>query len=347
MIKNYEIEGWALSTGVDAERRLLQVIELLSTGADTFCLEAHFNDLHTLEVVAKAVPSSRFSLFGWTTIENESFFSRPECSSIQSARVVFGDQFLTVSRHDELPPYDWDGIPNNIMAVSLVERHVEPVKADSAEPSQCVLAFVKQLSEDVGARQIKASTSMKGDYRDHNYMAFLHRSKIANFLGSICAKLRLENGIGAFEILGTAAILRLLINQGNYRLGQYPSNCWSFNDGVGKTPFALERASFLYPVLNLNSSSIIEVIGLLDSLKSSVCRTSVTRKYLSWKVDGQNTPKTQNNYIRLSKQKSGYALLIGYEQFSNSDTSVAQFASEATSILGRFGAKLKPIPYIK
>lgn len=346
MTKNYEILGWELPICKEGAQRLLQVCAMLANSVDKFCLEAHVCNIAALEKLGASLRTERFAMYGWRTIKDGSVFGDEEFSSIQSARIVFGEQLITVSLHPQLPPYDWPCLPTGTLSVGFVQQH----KTSISEPDPAIVEALRQFGAmTVGELlPVKTSTVMSGGCRSHHYTVFIPPLKAGAFIGQICGAFNLRDGTGTFEILGSTSMIANLARSGVYRLDGFPTGCWSFNDGYGRTPFAIERASFLYPVLNLAIVDLLTVADIIDGLGSEIGRCSVIRKYVSWNLPNGHSPRTQNNYILLSrKQKGNYALLVGFEQHADADPSAKNFTETVISSLGPVGLKLKSIPYIK
>lgn len=347
---NYEITGWDLATCALGTARLWELLNLLSENPDRLCLEAHFEDYESMALMAHKIPSSRFALYGWGEIGDATFFKRPECPAIQSARIVYERRSLTLAPDEEMPAYDWHGNPSGTSGVVLAERHQEPVDKENRDPSATTLALVSELATNVAGAtaKIKTSSAMTGDYREHSYLVSLPRPLAITYMQALSGRLELRNGIGSFEFLGTVEDLKTLFTSGHYRFDNFPKGCWSWNNGVGKTPFALDRASFLRPVLNLNVEPLADVGTAIDHLGSKIVRCSFVRKYVPWKLrSGRLSPRIQGNYAMLSTQKKGYALMIGFDQYADDDPPLKEFKDFVTPLLVGMGCKLKPIPYIK
>ncbi|MDX1952959.1 MAG: hypothetical protein SFY81_12325 [Verrucomicrobiota bacterium] len=347
-MKNYEIIGWGTENCAQGVERLLQLIDRLSTGAERLCLETHFSDFKSLQTVAEVLPSSRFAFYGWCRVESAKFFDRPEFNAAKSGSCIFNHRFLHLAEDTDIPPYGWNGLPSGRSMVAYWERYAEPVEKDQREPDpQIIEALEKTAGVTAGqALPVKTSTARMGDFREHSYMIFPVTSQVAPLLQAISEQFNLQEGVGSFEFLGSADDLEKLLKSNRYHIENFPPNCWSFNDGDGKTPFALERASFLNPVLNLNIDDLPKVAALIDSLGSKIVQCSVIRKYLSWKLPNGVSPHTRGNYVLLSKQKKGdYALFAGFDQYADDDPSPKEFLSFASKILGHHGVKLKSVPY--
>lgn len=346
-MKTYEITGWPLENCSSGAEKLLQLTELLSTGADRFCVESHFPDFTTLRAVAQQVPASRFALYGWCNIQDGAVFERTEFNSVNSVRCVFGNRLLEVGEDRDLLPYDWNGLPSGRSVVSYLERYAEPVERENGEPNQQLIQLIERIATATLGEALPArtSTARMGDYRLHSYMVFCSSPEVARLLRAISEQFDLRDGVGSFEFLGSADTLGKILESGLYRLEEFPPGCWSFNHGDGKMPYALERASFLNPVLNLKAVDLPKLAALMDSLGSKIVRCSVIRKYLSWKLANGASPHTCGNYVLLSKQKRGYAFFVGFEQYADGDPSPKEFLSFASKILGQDGVKMKSVPY--
>ena len=186
---------------------------------------------------------------------------------------MFNHRFLQVAEDSNIVPYDWNGLPSGRSRVSYWEQYAEPVEKGKREPDQ-------QIIEDLGkiaaktlnqALSVKTSSAHMGDYREHSYMVFPSTPQVARLLQAITEQFDLRDGVGSFEFLGSADALGKILESGLYRLEEFPPGCWSFNHGDGKTPFALERASFLNPVLNLKAVDLPKLAALMARLGTKSC----------------------------------------------------------------------------
>ncbi|MEI7729244.1 MAG: hypothetical protein WCO56_06715 [Verrucomicrobiota bacterium] len=346
----FEITGWDLSTSAAGTTRLLELLSLLSGGADRLCVEAHFLDFESMEAVAAKLPSPRFALYGWGKIADDSCFSRKDFRLIQSARILFGLQSLTVIPDEQMPGYDWHGNPSGSFGVTYAERNQEPVQVGAQKPDAMMVALISEMAVRVvgPVAKVTTSTTMTGDYREHAYTVSVPSVLVIPFVQVLSQQLGLRNGIGSFEFLGTTESIKSVYASEYYAFTEFPNNCWSWNGGVGKTTFALERASYLRPVFNTDAIQLTAIASIIDSLGSRIARYSVIRKYLSWNLtSGATSPRTQGNFAMLSKQKAGYAILLGYEQYADEDPPVKLFKKAIEPIVKCMGGELKRVQYIK
>lgn len=347
-MNNYAIEGLEMPTLQVAAEKLQTMLGGLVEEADRFCLEAHFADLGAMREVAHHVQSTRFACYCWTPIVDGQALLRNELGSINHARLWFGSSVVKVAPHHALPPYNWDGLPTGSVNLSFGQRFSEPVDSAHKEGNPAIaqrIAHVvaKHLPSGSGC-PVKIMTSMESTRREHFYIVTVPRIKVATIAFEICREFNLRDGVGSLEILGSVAALEKIVREGTYSLGGFPADSPSFN----KTPFALERGSFLAPILNVSRGELSAVAAAVDRLGAKVARCSICRKYISWRLaEGVLSPKTQGNYALLSPQKVGYLMSIGFEQYADSDPTAKQFTTGASPILSRFGARLKKVIYIK
>jgi hypothetical protein len=348
-MKNFEIVGWNLQDFRTGSERLMELLQLLSGENDRLCLEVHVRSIESVKQLSAKLSPSRFALYCWSKFESP-FFDQPECQSLHSASLVFGHRFLLMTPDFDMPAYDSDGAPANSTRITFTERHPEPVNDKGRKPDSHILSLIEAVAETVVGPEfrLRTSTTMTGDTREHSYMVFLPVGKAVSLVRELCRELGLRDGLGSWEFLGSVEDLESLLTSGHYVLDEFPPDCWSWNGSVGRTPFAVGRGSFVHPVLNIEAPQLATISPVIDSLGDSIVRCSLVRKYLSWKLSSaRNSPKTQGNYALLSKQKKGYAVLLGFEQYAKGDPPLKEFKAAVLPILHGFGAKLKSIPYIK
>lgn len=349
---DFEVTGCELANLSIGADRVLALAQELAQDATEFCLEAHFHDLEALKRLSELVPSNRYACYCWRPIADPHALRDAELGSIRNARLVFGDTSISVEEGHALPPYDWDGRPSEIVTLRLVRRHLKPLSTEDTQPSPTTAQLCSEIAARVlGAEltePVKTVTEWTDDGRAHNYLMAVSRAKAASVAAELCSTLSLSGGVGSFELLGTASQVEKVQRSGKYFFEGFPANCWSFNQGKGKTPFALERASLLLPVLNVNSSQLRQAASILDSLGSRVTRCGVVRRYVAWKLEsGRVSPRTQGNYLLLSQQNVGCALFIGFEQYADDDPTIAQFTSCASARLEPLGVKLKKLASVR
>jgi hypothetical protein len=190
-------------------------------------------------------------------------------------------------------------------------------------------------------------TEWTDDGRAHHYLFSVPRAKAALIVRELSLRLGLSIGLASFEFLGTADHIEQIRRSGNYNFERFPANCWSFNQ-PGGSAFALERAGFIAPILNVNASQLGDAAARLKSLGARITRCSFARRYIAWKLDdGCTTPRAGGNYLLLSRLKTGCAIFIGCEQYSDSDPPVARFSASTSERLGRLGAKLKKVSTVR
>jgi len=348
---HFEVIGCELANLLVSTDQVLSVARELAEDATEFCLEAHFHDLEALKRLSEIVPSNRYACYCWRPIADPHELKDAELAYVRNARLVFGDTSISVEEGHALPPYDWDGKPSEMVTLRLVRRHLKPLSAESAQPSPATVQLCSEIAANVlGAdlsEPVKTVTEWTDDGRAHNYLMTVSRTKAASIAAELCSVFSLSGGAGSFELLGTASQIEKVQRLGRYFFDGFPTNCWSFNDGNGRTPFALARSSFLSPVLNVDSSQLTQAASTLDSLGRRVTRCGVVRRYLAWRLEHGLSPRTQGNYLLLSQQKGGCALFVGFEQYADSDPTTPQFADSASGRLERFGIKLKKVANVR
>lgn len=348
---NYEILGWSLPTCDVAVGRLLQVADKATAGVEKYCIEAHFQDPGAMRVMASVLPSERYACFCWKRVEEVSEFLGEEFNTIGEARFTFADKEVTIRTRPATPIYDWDGLPSREAQMAYAEKHPQPVPRELFQPNQ---RTVFTLAELLGAAlrpglrpEIKTSSSWAGGCR-HSYLFKVDAGCIPSILIELFRRFGLQHGTGSFEFFGSGECIEKLASQLGYSLDNFPIGTWSFNGGYGKTPFALERQSFLYPVLNVRADQLPSVAALIDALGDRVPRCSLLRKYVAWNLGaGSVSPRTQDNYVMLSKQKVGWRMFVGFEQYADEDPPAKQFTVAVAPLLESMGARLKRVPYIK
>jgi hypothetical protein len=347
---NYEIIGWKLPSCTAAVEKLLLVLRTLTLDVMELSVEAHFENLDALTAFAKSVTSSRYACYCWTPIEGPYTFLAPEYRAIGKARIVFNERTITVDAQSSLPPYDWDGRPSALANVAYSEKHIEPVQTNFEERSEQIARAVGEIAQGfVNAREqaeVGIASAGSGGIRECYYWVRCPEAQLPPFLKELAVRFNLASGVGSFEFLGSPDQIRALHVGRKYQLTNFPPDCWSFNSGTGKTPFAIERASFLYPVLNIKTTQLDRVSRSIEELNGRLPICRISRKYVSWKLGPSiYSPRTQGNYALVSKQKTGYRIFIGFEQYADGDPTLRDFKSAAGPALKALGSSLKSVPY--
>lgn len=347
-MNNYLIEGWEMPTFQVAAEKLQMVVGRLAEEAGRFCMEAHFADFGAMKKIAQHIKSERFACYCWTPVEDGQTLLRHELRSINHAHLLFGSRVVKVAPEHALPPYNWDGLPAESVNLTFGEKFWEPVDKAHKEGNPAIAQRVARIvAKKLGTSEdhpVKIMTSMESKCREHSYIVTVPRFRVAEIASEICREFDLHGGVGSFEILGSVAALEKVVQENTYSLTDFPADCRTFN----KTPFALERSSFLHPVLNISGSELGASAAVIDQLADKVTRCSIIRKYFSWRLaEGVCSPKTQGNYALLSPQKAGYSMFVGFEQYADGDPSAKQFTAAAFSALSELGVKLKKVAFVR
>lgn len=351
-MEHFEVKGWQLPTLQTAVEKALVLLKRLAEESTAFCLEAHFLDLDGPKRLAEVVPSDRFSCYCWSALDDHKELQRPEFRNVGNAQIVFENTTVRLeSGYICLPPYDWDGRSPVSAMVRLVRKHLKPLKEEDREPSPALVTLCTEAAEGaIGAElqePVKTVTEWMDEARVHNYLVLVPADKAASVACKVCARLGLKNGFGSYELLGTVAELEDIQRGGHYRFEGFPAKCQNLNAPFD-TPFALARQGFLRPTLNVEAARLPDAAAVLETLGDRVAHCAVIRKYLAWKLGANEvSPRTQGNYILLSRQKVGYAMFIGFEQYADSDPSVKRFAAAATPVVEHLGATLKKVSNIR
>jgi hypothetical protein len=347
---SYAITGFQMKNCTDAAVNLLSLLEMLSPDSGDFCVEAHFKTIDAMKRLADDLLSSRFALYCWRNMENPAEFSRQEFQSIRTARLLFDSREIHINSDPPMPPYDWNGKVIDSVHVGYTERESKPQEPGSSRPSartqRLFQGAVERITGNSATVHVRDSASAKS--RAYSYSSVVHLAETASLVEELCRQFELSRGLGSFEFLGTAAEIEMLALGGQYSLSEFPAGCWSFNASAGKTPFALARYSFCYPVLNVPRGDLTRVAALIDSFDADLSQISIIRKYVSWKLmDGRCSPKCQGNYALVSREKTGYELSVGFEQYADADPSVKQYLKFATPFLSARGIGLKRMPNVR
>jgi hypothetical protein len=101
-------------------------------------------------------------------------------------------------------------------------------------------------------------------------------------------------------------------------------------------------------VPNVDAGSLSAAASVIDSLGDQVAHCNVVRKYLAWNLGGVRfSPRTKDNYFLVSRQKVGYAMFVGFEQYADADPPARLFMAAATPVIERLGARLKRVSNIR
>jgi len=348
---NYEVCGLTLSTYEAGVESLCQLVNSTAATVEEFCVETHIKDMQVMKLLAQTLPSERYAFYGWARIDEATDYRLREFTSLGEARFVFAKHEVSVDTRHVLPVYDWDGKPIAEATITFIEKQIPSKPERSGQNQLVILALVSALREagvDSDESKVRTSRSWSGEGCDYAYLVGVPIKRLDLVLEAIFGRFGLKDGVGSFEFLGNVDRIEAIHSSGRYASVNFPRNAWSLNAGTGKTSFALERASFLYPILNVRKDQLPVVASVLDSLGTEVTRCSIVRKYLSWNLGkGAFSPRTQGNYVMLSRQKMGYALLLGFDQYANEDPPVKEFKAAVSPVLKGLGAKLKSIPHIK
>jgi hypothetical protein len=348
---NFEITGSPLQTCRDAAEKLELVFESICPPFDGLCVEAHFKDIGALKSFSKEILSSRYACFCWKMISNAREFDRSEFGSLGRMRLTSERCEIYVDTNPlMLPPYDWAGNEVKVTNVSYTEKHFEPINRADFFPSQQVVEKLGILARKVlgeSSSEIKTSSVGASPSRAHNYFLTVPLDKLQPVLKSLFEEFNFSNVTGSFEFHGSGDEIESLIQRNEYSTNNFPAGCWSFNNGYGKTPFALERASFLYPVLNCTRGQLLRVAEQADRFQDHIPQLIIVRKYLPFLLKQTVSPKTQDNYLLISRQKTGFRMFAGFEQYADDDPTIKDFRASATPRLEKLQMGLKRVPHFK
>lgn len=350
--QDYEISGWELNSLSTSANKVLLLARELSVNTTEFCIEAHFRDLDALKRVSEIVPSNRYACYCWRPIAAPSELRDAEFAEIRNVRVVFDHTSISVEESHALPVYDWDGRPGESVTLRLVRQHSKPLSEHSKQPSMATIELCSAIAASVLGSSlpepVKTVTEWTDEGRAHNYLMTVPKSKAALIASELSSRLALAGGVASFEFLGTANQIEEIQRRGHYSFDRFPANCWSFNQGGGRTPFALERAGFIAPVLNVDDSRLVQAAATLDSLNARVTGCSIVRRYIAWRLEASHvSPRTRGNYLLLSQQRVGCALFVALEQYADRDPTSQQFAASAAGRMEPLGIRLKKVANVR
>lgn len=347
---NYEISGLILPSLEVASKVMTSFLDEAAVASDGFCLEAHFADLESLRALASHVHSSRFACYCWKEIGHPEDFRRSEMTALASARLNFGQRSVEINSMHALPTYDWDGHPIETVKLVYSERQGDLRSTEQQFLDENTISKMRNISRvSIGEELVPQITrGGAGATTEHYFHLQLPMEKAGVFLENTWRQFDLGSGIGSFEFLGDIGTIENLVRNKTYKTDCFPSNTWSLNSGAGKTPFALSRYSFLYPVPNMAREQLLPLSSLVDKLGEKLARCSIIQKYVAWKLDnGSFSPRTQDNYVLLSRQKVGWLMFVGFDQYADGDPPARRFKSAIAPILEKMGATLKRVPYYK
>ena len=305
-----------------------------------------------MRAFAEVLPSERYAFYGWKHITDAAEFQGAEFRALGMARLVFGNSEVTVDARPSLPTYDWDGLPIPLATVAYGQNRNPRVSEAVADEHIRATTKIVSAALDVVAPDwtphVRTCTSHLEGMHDYAYIIDVPSHYVQPALLNICESFHLKEGVGTFEFLGAAHEVQTLAATRGYLRTEFPENCWSLNSSLGRTPFAIERASFRYPVLNVTSDKLHAVAEMVDRLGSDITYCSVIRKYMAWNLGaGISSPRVQDNYALLSRQRTGYAMFVGFERYSDEDPPTRRYVSALRPILLKMGAKLKRVSYIR
>lgn len=345
---HFEIIGWTLPTLQAATEKSLPLLRRLAQESEAFCVESHFSDVNALKRFAEVVPCDRFACYCWSKMSDHYALQRAEFQSMCNARIVFSDMSIVSLEHGySLPPYDWDGRPPESVVVRMVRRQPKSREEQGGEGAPSVARACTELAEDVlGVRlrePVKTVTEWRDSVRSHHYLIEVPRIKAALVAESLCAGFGLKNGIGSYELLGTASQLERTQKEKHFCLDAFPPECWNLNAPIN-APFALARQGFLCPVLNVQAAQLVSASEVLDELGERVARRGIIRRYLTWKLAANAvSPQAGGNYCLISQQKKGFGIFLGFERYEDKDPSVREFTVVASPVVEEMGARLNKV----
>jgi hypothetical protein len=277
---------------------LKSLVTQLTNGLKAFCLEMHFKDLQSLEALAEVMVSSRYACYCWTEFRHISEINLNDIKSIGSARFVFGKKQLLVNTFPSLPVYDWDEKPLGIVPIMFGEKRGGiPDKAD-AEYGPAIISELEKIVKRVVNEDVKVTmtTSGIGETRECFFHFQVRKEQVPELITILCNELNLSVGTASLELLGDVTAISEVYTGGRYHFDNFPLDCWSLNSGDGKTPFALERASFLYPLPNIDMDQLPELAKVVDSIGEGLADCTLTRKYVSWRLgEGVYSPRIRGS----------------------------------------------------
>lgn len=347
---DYEVTDLPMASCMSAASDLLSLLSALSPEFDRFCVEAHFKTLLAMKTLATHIPSPRFAMYCWRELNDITQWNREEFQYLGKGRVVFGNREIYIETDPPMPPYDWDGKASISAHITYTEREPKLSEHGRSGPSENTKSILQRIIETATRKpaRVHVCDSASDETRVYSYSSPVAISEIIPVVQAICDSLVLSHGVGSFEFLGTASQIEALATGAYYLLSDFPPGCWSFNGSAGKTPFALARDSFSHPILNITKETLKDVAGSIDRLTTDLTRTSIIRKYLSWNLGSERlSPKCQGNYALISRQRQGYAMFFGFEQYADQDPTVKQYLTTITPVVKQFGGTLKRVQFIR
>jgi len=355
-MSHYKLMGWEIPTCQAAAGKFHLLMQSLSASATGLCLEAHFSELELLHMLGNELPSSSYACYCWKRVAQPGEFRDSPYRSLGKACLRFANRELSVAPSLSLPAYGWDGKPSRFATITYTENHIAPIPTESRQPNEATLKVLGEIANTLmaGANEgdVKLCRSWSGGNRSDSFLLRAPTDNVPQFLEMVMAQFSLADGIASFEFLGSINQIEAIYRSGRYAFSDFPKNSWSLNRALQKNgqmwraPFALGRDSLLYPVVNMESNQLPEVARVLDGMGEDLTVCSILQKSISWNLgSGRLSPKTLDNYAMLSKQRKGYGIFIGFEQYADEDPPLKEFKAAVVPIIEHMGAKLKSVSY--
>jgi hypothetical protein len=308
-------------------------------------VEAHFYDLDGVKRLSDVVQSERYTCYGWTK------FVDPKIDKTSHAKLVFESASVLLNPVNLTQPYDWDGNPSDSLTVVFEQRELNGISGPGsiAGPSSTAQILQNIVSDITGQNPklvVNLTNIWRAEGRTSQYSIVVPMKVVDSVFERLCRAFDLKNGVGSYELMGTASDLEKIKNGGEYQFDQFPQNCWNLNSPIN-LPFALARQSLVRPILNITTKRLPDAAKVLDLLgdRSRCCQ--ISKRYLAWMLAGSEfSPSSASNYVLVKRQGSGCRIFLGFEQYADSDPAAEQFIAYATPVVAKLGARLKRTPSI-
>ena len=346
-MNHFEITGWKLATLTEAGHKALLLLKELAGVIDELAIEAHCQDLKTLQHFSETLPSERCAAYCWRRITDGRVFEEEHFRALRRAYLVFQNCTISINDVQELPPRDWNERAPEWSLLSLTTSHSAPLKPEDKQPSPRIVESLSKLGMEAVERlpePVTTITSWKDSGREHSYFLKVPRNRLPGLASNICSHFRFRDGVGSFEFLGSVNRLTSIHQAEQFHFKDFPPTCWNLNYPAD-TAISFGASVFLLPVPNISSQQLLLAASLIDRLAEKVQYLIVVKRYIPGRLSETSfTPRVQGNYLLISQQKTGdYAIFLGFERYEDKDPTVRQFTSFAAPVIERMGAKLKKV----
>jgi hypothetical protein len=343
----YEIIDWRLSQNAVAAERLQRLLNIGEVNG--FCIEAHFKNVRAMQRLAETMPTDRYALYCWVKELDSADILREEFKKIGKAEISYGHRGIEIYP-DLLLPHG-DGVFSNphTLILAYSERRIQ---IETSQDREVRIASVSERLQAVLSRimggdveKITPSISWKDGLCDYAYSIEIDCSLVQNVANALASELRLEGGVGSFELLGTAEEIAKMAKNPKLLLGAFPPSLPSFNANVGGTSFAAGRSSFQFPIIGATSDKLPLIAESMDRIEDIELSRFLAR-YVGWQLGNKRGPRLAGNFIMISN-KSNPVIYLGFDQYSPKDPAISEYVDALGPIVGDMGGRFKKVPHFE